>query len=161
MEWISNLTTGFNRLTIACTNMSNIIYPRSPRETMDGWSYLPRYIDKLRLHLAGKLHSDYQENLGKGFDGMWLKYAGVTHEQMLAVVKNSITDGQVCDWVRARVKKSAAEKAAHWEDVVSRPKAGDEAALARFKLRKEQSGIAHRDDIKTFVDYIDADEKRL
>jgi hypothetical protein len=33
--------------------------------------------------------------------------------------------------------------------------------VARLKLRKEQSGIAHRDDIKTFVDYIDADEKRL
>ncbi len=29
--------------------MSDIIYPRSPRETMDGWSYLPRYIDKIRL----------------------------------------------------------------------------------------------------------------
>jgi len=26
--------------------MSEIIYPRSPRETMDGWMYLPRYIDK-------------------------------------------------------------------------------------------------------------------
>ena len=80
--------------------MSNIIYPRSPRETMDGWSYLPRYIDKIRLHLAGKLHADYQENFGKGFDGMWLKCAGVTHEQMIGVVKNSITDGEVCDWVR-------------------------------------------------------------
>ena len=34
--------------------MSEIIYPRSPRETMDGWHYLPRYIDKIRLHLAGK-----------------------------------------------------------------------------------------------------------
>ena len=55
--------------------MSNLIYPRSPREVMDGWSYLPRYIDKIRLHLAGKLHSDYTANLGKGFDGMWLKAA--------------------------------------------------------------------------------------
>jgi Domain of unknown function (DUF5069) len=51
--------------------MSEIIYPRSPRETMDGWHYLPRYIDKVRLHLAGKLHADYQENLGKAFDGFW------------------------------------------------------------------------------------------
>ncbi|HEX9047731.1 MAG TPA: DUF5069 domain-containing protein, partial [Verrucomicrobiae bacterium] len=47
--------------------MSDIIYPRSPRETMDGWHYLPRYIDKIRLHLAGKLHADYTENFGKGF----------------------------------------------------------------------------------------------
>jgi hypothetical protein len=143
------------------STMSSIIYPRSPRETMDGWSYLPRYIDKIRLHLAGKLHADYQENLGKGFDGLWLKYAGVTHEQMIGVVKNSVTDGEVCDWVRCNVKKSAAEKAAHRQDVLSRPLANDEAACARFKMRKEQSGMAHRDDIQNFVDYIDADEKRL
>ena len=141
--------------------MSEIIYPRSPRETMDGWSYLPRYIDKIRLHLAGKLHSDYTENFGKGFDGFWLKAAGVTHEQMIGVVKNSITDGEVCDWVRRHVKKSPAEKAAHWQDVLSRPKAGDEAANARFKMRMEQVGFAHRTDMKTFVDFIDADEKRI
>jgi hypothetical protein len=141
--------------------MSSIIYPRSPRETMDGWSYLPRYIDKIRLHLAGKLHADYQENFGKGFDGMWLKYAGVTHEQMIEVVKNSVTDGEVCDWVRCNVKKSPAEKAAHAKDMSSRPPANDAEAVARLQMRKEQSGIARRDDIKTFVDYIDADEKRL
>ena len=28
------------------------------------------------------------------------------------------------------------------------------------KQRKEANGLAHRDDIKTFVDFIDADEKR-
>ncbi|MGA2280461.1 MAG: DUF5069 domain-containing protein [Verrucomicrobiota bacterium] len=141
--------------------MSSIIYPRSPRETMDGWIHLPRYIDKIRLHLAGKLHADYQENLGKGFDGMWLKYAGVQHKQMIDVVKKSITDGEVCDWVRRNVKKSPAEKAAHAKDMLNRPLANDAEAVARLKLRKEQSGMAHRDDIKTFVDYIDADEKRL
>lgn len=141
--------------------MSNIIYPRSPRETIDGWHHLPRYLDKIRLHLAGKLHADYQENLGKGFDGMWLKAAGVTHEQMIEVVKNSVIDGEVCDWVHHHVKKSPAEKTALWQDVLSCPKAGDEAANARFKTRKKQSGIAHRDEIQCFVDYIDADEKRI
>jgi hypothetical protein len=141
--------------------MSEIIYPRSPREIMDGWSYLPRYIDKIRLSLAGKLHSDYTENLGKGFDGFWLKAAGVTHEQFVGVVKHSLTDGEVCDWVRQNVKRTAAEKAALWQDVLSRPLAGDPAAVARFKMRKEQAGIAHRDDITCFVDSIDADEKRI
>jgi hypothetical protein len=141
--------------------MSEIIYPRSPRETMDGWHYLPRYVDKVRLHLAGKLRADYQENFGEGFDGMWLKAAGVAHEQFITVVKNSVTDGEVCDWVRKNVKRTAAEKAAHWQEVLSRPEAGNAQAVARLKLRKEQSGLAHRDDITTFVDYIDADEKRL
>ena len=141
--------------------MSNLIYPRSCRETMDGWMHLPRYIDKIRLQLAGKLHPDYQANLGKGFDGMWLKAAGVTHEQMVEVVKNSITDAEVCDWVHGNVKKSAAEKAAHAQDQLSRPKPDDPAAQERFKMRLKESGLEHRADLKTFVDYIDADEKRL
>jgi hypothetical protein len=141
--------------------MSETIYPRSPRETMSGWHYLPRYVDKIRLHLAGKLHADYQENLGKAFDGMWLKAAGLTHDKMVEVVKNSITDGEVCDWVRQNVKKTPAEKAAHRDNLLSRPKAGDVEAQARLKLRKEQAGAAQRDDIRLFVDVIDADEHRL
>jgi hypothetical protein len=141
--------------------MSELIYPRSPRETMDGWMHLPRYVDKIRLHLAGKLHADYQPNLGKGFDGMWLKAAGLTHEQFVAVVKSSITDGQVCDWVRQNVKRSAAEKTAFRDDYCARPLAGDPAAQERFKLRKTEAGLSHRDDIKFFVDLLDADEKRV
>jgi len=141
--------------------MSEIIYPRSPREIMTGWTYLPRYIDKIRLHLAGQLHADYQGNLGKGFDAMWLKHAGTTHEQMLQVVKGSLTDGQVCDWVFHNVKKTPVEKAAHREDLLSRPLANDPKAIERFKLRKAESGLTHRDDLTCFVDYIDADEKRI
>src|SRR4029077_11766895 len=70
------------------------IYPRSPREMMCGWVHLPRYIDKIRLYLAGKLHPDYLPNLGKGYDGFWLKMAGRTHQEMVRVVASSITDGE-------------------------------------------------------------------
>jgi Domain of unknown function (DUF5069) len=126
---------------------------------MCGWVYLPRFIDKIRLHLAGKLHADYQENFTKGFDGQWLKHAGVTAEQMIEVVKHSVTDGQVADWVAKHVKKSDAEKAAFREFVLKRGTEGGETT-ERLNMRKKESGLAHRDDIKTFVDYIDADEKR-
>lgn len=143
------------------TAMADIIYPRSPREMMAGWIYVPRFIDKIRLHLAGKLHSDYQENFTKGFDGAWLKAAGVTHDQMVAVVEESITDGEVCDWVRQNVQKSVAEKAAHREMMLHYPKPGDLPMRERLETRKQQSGLADRDDLKTFVDYIDADEKRM
>lgn len=141
--------------------MSEIIYPRSPRETMAGWHFLPRYLDKVRLHLAGKLHSDYTGNFGKGFDGFWLKAAGVSHEQFIEVVRNTVTDGQVCDWVSQHVKRTPEQKEAHWQDVLSRPLSSDDAACGRFNMRLEQSGLAHRTDLKTFVDYIDADEKRI
>jgi hypothetical protein len=141
--------------------MNDIIYPRSPRETMAGWIYLPRYIDKIRLYLAGRLHPDYQPNFGKGFDGLWLAAAGVTHEQMIEVVKNSITDGEVCDWVRQNVEASPAAKAAHREAMLNRPAPDDTAGQERVRQRKAESGLAGRDDVKTFVDLIDADEKRL
>ena len=140
--------------------MSDIVYPRSPRETMDGWPHLPRYVDKIRLHLAGKLHPDYQNNFGKGFDGAWLKAAGVTHDQMFAMVKNTVSDGEVCDWVRHNVKKSATEKTALLANLLNYPKADDVESIARLKLRKEQAGLSHRDDLQNFVDFIDADEKR-
>jgi hypothetical protein len=37
----------------------------------------------------------------------------------------------------------------------------DPAVKARLQMRKEQSGLGHRDDLQCFVDYIDADEKRI
>lgn len=141
--------------------MSDVIYPRSPRETMCGWMHLPRYVDKIRLHLAGKLHKDYQENLGKGFDGAWLKAVGLSHDQFVEVVKGTLTDGEVCDWVLKHVKKTDAEKQAHADGMLNYPKPGDEAMQARLKMRKEQGGLTHRDDITRFVDFIDADEKRI
>ena len=141
--------------------MADIIYPRSPRETMCGWMHLPRFIDKIRLHLAGKLHADYQGNLCKGFDGLWLETAGVEAQPFIELVRNSITDGQVCDWVRQNVKKDESVKIAHRERMLNHPKKDDAEMQARLKLRKEQAGLTHRDDIQTFVDVIDADEKRI
>ncbi len=141
--------------------MSDIIYPRSPRETMCGWMHLPRFVDKIRLHLAGKLHADYQPNFCKGFDGLWLETAGVEAKQFIEVVRNSVTDGEVCDWVLKNVKKDDSVKAAHRARMLSYPKPGDAAMEARLKLRKEEAGLAHRDDIRGFVDFIDADEKRI
>ena len=138
-----------------------VIFPRSPRETMDGWVHLPRFIDKIRLRLSGRLASDYQENFTKGFDGQWLKAAGVGAEQFIEVVKNSITDGEVCDWVRTNVKKPEAEKTAFANFVLKRGSDGDPAVRERLELRKKEGGVAHRADILTFVDLIDADEGRL
>jgi hypothetical protein len=140
--------------------MNEIIYPRSPRETMCGWMHLPRYIDKIRLHLVGKLHPDYQANFGKGFDAIWLELAGVDEKQFVEVVRNSITDGQVADWVLKNAAKPDSVKASHRERMLNYPAKGNAEMQERLKLRKQQSGLSHRDDIQCFVDYIDADEKR-
>jgi hypothetical protein len=128
---------------------------------MCGWMHLPRFVDKIRLHQAGKLHSDYQDNFCDGFDGWWLETAGVKAQAFIEVVRQSITDGQVCDWVRKNANKPDSVKAAHRERMLDYPRKDDPARQARLKLRKENAGLAHRDDVQTFVDFIDADEKRI
>jgi hypothetical protein len=117
----------------------------------------------IRVHgdLPVRQRSEVEPSRGRGFDGMWLQAARLTHEQMVEVVRNSITDGQVCDWVRQKVKRTAAEKAAHGDAMLNRPSPHDPAAQQRLKQRKQELGLAHRDDIKTFVDLNDADEKRI
>ena len=138
-----------------------IIYPRSPRETMAGWVHLPRFIDKIRLHLAGQLHPDYQANFTKGFDGWWLEAAGIAPEPFIAMVKQTLTDGQVCDWVARNIQKTAEEKAAFAARLLNHGRQNDESLRARLKSRKADAGLGHRDDIQSFVDFIDADEKRI
>jgi len=128
---------------------------------MCGWIHLPRFIDKVRLHLAGQLHPDYQPNPGKGFDGLWLETAGVEAAQFIEVVKNSITDGEVCDWVLKNVMKPESVKAAHREKMLGTPRKDDAAMQARLASRKKEAGLEHWDDIQSFVDFIDADEKRI
>ena len=140
--------------------MDEIIYPRSPRETMSGWIYLPRFVDKIRLHLAGKLHPDYAANFTEGFDGAWLKAAGLTAETFIEAVKHTVTDGQVADWVRAHVRKGEADQAALANYILNRGSDTDEMR-ARLEQRKKDAGLAHRAEILTFVDFIDADEKRI
>lgn len=140
--------------------MSDPIHPRSPRETMSGWLYLPRFVDKIRLSLAGRLHADYQQNFAKrGFDAQWLKAAGLDAEVFIEVVRHTITDGQVADWVRKNVHRPA-EQAAFNRWLLEYGSEADPELRARLALRKEQSGLSHRNDVTTFVDYIDADEGR-
>ncbi len=129
---------------------------------MDGWCYLPRLVDKIRLHQASRLHADYQPNFAQaGFDAQWLKAAGLKAEDFIAVVKNSITDGEVYDWVRQNVKRTVEQKAEFNRWLLNRGREENEPALReRLQQRKAESGLSHRDDIQTFVDYIDADEKR-
>ncbi len=150
-----------NNFLQECRRMKDtIVYPRSPRETMDGWVYLPRFVDKIRLHLAGKLPSDYQDNFTKGFDAFWLKTAGLTAEEFIAQVKSTVTDGEVCDWVRCNVKKTAEEKEAFNRYILNRGRDADDVK-ARLQIRLKETGLSHRTDIETFVDFIDADEKRI
>ncbi|MEC8987596.1 MAG: DUF5069 domain-containing protein, partial [Verrucomicrobiota bacterium] len=92
----------------------------------------------------------------KGFDLAWFKASGVESDTLVEVVKNSITDGQVSDWVKANVRVPDETKAALRDDLLSYGTEG--ALLERLIQRKAESGLQDRDDIRCMFDYIDADE---
>ncbi len=135
-------------------------YLRSPREVMCGWAHLPRYLDKIRLHLAGRLPPEYEELFGEQSDKLWLQAAGVTHEQMIELVRGSLTDGEVCEWVRRHVVRTDEEKARTADAILRYPLPGDTAGRERFDRRKRDYGLGARDDIQIRADLIDADEGR-
>ena len=143
--------------------MSATIFPRSPRETMGGWIYLPRLIDKIRLNLAGKLHEDYLPNfLHRGFDFKWFEAAGVDPDEFTSLVAACETDGQVVDWVSRNVLANDETRTAFNAGVGSYGSDQSDAELReRLAQRKEDAGMGDRNDIQCFVDFIDADEGRL
>ncbi len=142
--------------------VSDVTYPRSPREQMAGWCWLPRFVDKIRLNAAGKLHPDYQPNFcHKGFDLAWLEAAGLEGDAFVRMVEATVTDGEVCDWVSRNARASDADKEAFREKMEFYGRDESNAELrALLQKRKENAGLGDRDDIQCFVDYIEADEGR-
>ncbi len=143
--------------------MNEIILPRSPCEQMAGWVWLPRFVDKIRLNAAGRLHEDYQPNFCvKGFDLAWLEAAGLEAQGFVEMVGNTLTDGEVCDWVARNVTADAAAKDGFREKMENYGRDESNTELrALLQKRKEGAGFGDREDIQCFVDFIDADEGRL
>ncbi len=123
-----------------------------------GLLHLPRFLAKIRKHLAGELPKSYQRNFCKGFDRFLCLHLGVEPEQVVAAVKDSAdekaldarllalfpADLRVHVWNRELVQKGMSEM-------------GREA----LEDAKRKMGAAGRKDVISFADMIDLDEGRL
>ena len=78
---------------------------RSPLEKLAGCYHLARFTDKIRLHLAGDLPADYQLPLfhQHGVDGFFMNHFGLGKDELLAMVKASNNDAEVCAWFESRI----------------------------------------------------------
>jgi gluconokinase len=132
---------------------------RSPHEKVEGLVYFGRMLDKIRLHGQGRLPADYHANLGSGFDGRCCSFLGVKYEDVVARVKVGGEDPDVLEWCYANGRKPSPEEIDVWNHYLRKRGWRDEASK-RLAQRKKESGFADREDIKTFFDYIDADEDR-
>lgn len=124
-----------------------------------GLLHLPRFIAKIRKHLAGALPKSYQRNFTKGFDGFLCLHLGIEPEEIIELVKKHGDDD---------VALNAALQEIFPEDL-NLPKwnrrlvqAGmSEAGREALADVKRVMGLEDRDDLISFADMIDKDEGRL
>lgn len=134
--------------------------PRSPRDEIEGIPYFPRLCHKIRLHAAGKLHPQYQGNLGAASDLWTCQFLGVDYADLAEQVRAGMSDGEVLAWARQNGTTRPDCEIAWWHSYIRTRGFRDELA-ERLVQRKAESGFSDRADIQTFFDYIDADEGRM
>ena len=132
---------------------------RSPYIQSRGIYYVPRMLDKIRLHLAGTLPVDYHANLGGGFDARCLSFLWIEYAPLVERVKEGGTDEEIMEWAFAQGRKPSDEEIEIWNEFMRKRGWSDEMS-ERLAQRKREGHISDRDDIQTFFDYIDIDEGR-
>lgn len=133
--------------------------PRSPRDEIDGVIYFPRLCDKIRLHAAGRLAPDYHANLGAGMDLWTCQFLGVAYPALADLVRSGASDAEALAWARENGTARPDHEQAWWSAYM-RTRGFRDDLSEKLVQRKAESGLQDRDDIQSFMDYIDADEGR-
>ena len=63
-----------------------ITRPISAYAKLGGFYFLPRTLDKIRLHARGELHPDHHEFIGKAYDGRLCHHLGINYEAYICLV---------------------------------------------------------------------------
>ncbi|MHB1286414.1 MAG: DUF5069 domain-containing protein [Leptospirales bacterium] len=136
---------------------------RSPRETLGGYVFLPRLIDKVRLYAEKQLPEAYCGNLLKpspAIDGRFLEFKKIDPEEIRKAILESPDDRSILSWVEQNgVLRSDTEKK-DWIRALEQ----DIPNAARIEARsKIYSGVASRFDLSQInvFDLIDLDEERI
>lgn len=133
--------------------------PKSPYASIQGIVYFPRMLEKIRLHETHALREDLHANLGKSFDDTCCKFLGVHYKDVVARVKEGLSDEEVLEWCFANGARPSEEQIKVWSGYMRKRGWNDEVA-PKLAERIVESGFQGRDDIIVMFDYIDADEGR-
>ena len=133
---------------------------RSPSEKVGGLFHFGRMLDKIRMHARNELPSDYQPNLGRGFDEKCVKFLRVDYNELVERVKQGGTDEEILEWSFRAGRKPTEDDVHVWNEFMRKVGWNDEVSKIVAR-RKEEAGMSDRSDIQTSFDFIEADEGRL
>jgi gluconokinase len=135
------------------------VYPRSPYDAEGGLRYFPRMLHKIRLQASRELGADYQENLGGGMDGRLCRFLRIDYAALRERTLDGGSDADILAWCQEKGRLLNEEDVAVWNGFCSKRGWNDEATPILEK-HKAASGLAHREDLRTFFEYFEVDEKR-
>lgn len=126
---------------------------------LGGLYFLPRSLEKIRVHARGELHEEHHEFLGKGFDGRLCHFLGISYDALKARVLAGGTDEEIWTWIQQNGRKITDVDVLIWNGFAAKRGWRDDAT-ATLEKQKAESGLAHRSDLLTFFDYYEVDEGR-
>lgn len=132
---------------------------RSPSDKIGGIVYFGRMLDKIRLHDKNELPTDYQANLGRGFDEFCIKFLYVLYHDVIRRVREGGTDEEILWWCFDKGQRPTDTEIYVWNEFMRKRGWNDEITEI-LKRRKKEAGMAGRPEIDTMFAFIDADEGR-
>lgn len=123
-----------------------------------GLLHLPRFIAKIRKHLAGTLPKSYQRNFCKGFDRFLCMHLGIEPEQVVEAVRAGGSDAELDAKLLAIFPKDL--RVAKWNREIVQ-KGMSEMGREALTDAKRKMDALDREDIISFADMIDFDEGRI
>ncbi len=144
--------------------MSAVPGLRSPYARVGRLVYFGRMLDKIRLHAAGALPTDYLANLGDSkptvFDGRICRFLRITFADLTTRTLAGGSDADILAWAdtHAGLPPRTDEECEIWNAFISK-RGWRDLATPLVRQRAAESGLADR-PIETMFDYIDFDEGR-
>ena len=130
---------------------------RASRELVGGIVFFGRTLDKIRLHAAGRLPSDY--NRGHGLDRRVCCFLKIDYEALVSKALSEPNDMKILDWCFETGRRPSDEEIFVFNSFMVKRGWKDDISTWVAE-QKEIMGLSHRADIQTAFDIHDADEDR-
>jgi hypothetical protein len=131
--------------------------PRGPRETMLGFMFLPRTIDKICAELPGG-HLGPFLNHDTGFSAYVVRRLGLQMDDLRAAIAESGDEPALLEWLHTRIDLSMAPLLnAKLETFVIERMSADDLAL----VRQRHPVLATHPDLSKILDVLEADDAAL
>ena len=136
--------------------------PVSDRVETKGLVYFARMLDKIRLHAAGKLPSDYffgADDDPTMFDARCTRFLGVNYDELTSRTLQGGSDEEILEWCFQHGRRPSEEEIKIWNAFLLK-RGWRDGGSTDLQAAKERNAWGNRDDIQTWVDLHDVEEGR-